>query len=111
MDFLAPENLLRFGYKDCVLCDVERKGEEKRCEGCSGRLDHATASSAEIRRERVRRTAGLLGLVYPGLGHFHAERYASGAFWASLLPLSLGLVLNVWKRATIGHAFLSLPRG
>ncbi len=111
MDFLEPENLLRFGYKDCVLCDVERKGEEKRCENCSGRLDQRDRLLREIWRERTRRTAGLLSLIYPGLGHFHAGRYAGGAFWASLLPLSLGLVLNVWKGFTAGHVFLLAAAG
>lgn len=111
MDFLKPENLLRFGYKDCVLCEVERKGEEKRCEPCSGRLDQRDRLLWEIRRERIRRTAALLSLVYPGFGHFHLGRYLHGIFWASLLPLSLGLVLNVWKGATIGHAFLLVEAG
>jgi NADPH-dependent glutamate synthase beta subunit-like oxidoreductase len=106
MDFLKPENLLRFGYKDCVLCDVERKGEGKRCERCSGRLDQRERLLWEIRRERIRRTAGRLSLIFPGLGHFYAGRYAGGAFWFSLLPLTLGPVLYVWKGATVGHAFL-----
>jgi NADPH-dependent glutamate synthase beta subunit-like oxidoreductase len=108
MDFLRPENLLRFGYKDCVLCDVERKGEEKRCERCSGRLDQRDRLLWEIRRDRTRREAGVFSLVYPGLGHFHVGRHAYGIFWASLLPLSLGLVLNVWRGITYGHAFLLL---
>ncbi len=111
MDFLKPENLLRYGYKDCVLCEVERKGEEKRCEPCSGRLDQRDRLLWEIRRERIRRTAGLLSLVYPGFGHFHLGRYFHAIFWASLLPLSLGLVLNVWKGVTFGHAFLLVEAG
>ncbi len=111
MDFLAPENLLRHGYKDCVLCDAERKGEEKRCEDCPGRLDQRERLLFEIRRERVRRTAGLLSLVFPGLGHIYAERYGTGLFWASLLPLALGLVLNVWKGFAIGHVALLAAAG
>jgi NADPH-dependent glutamate synthase beta subunit-like oxidoreductase len=107
-DFLLPENLLRYGYKDCVLCEVERKGEERRCKRCSGRLDQRERLLWEIRSKRIRREAGILSLAYPGLGHFHAGRYAFGAFWASLLPLSLGLVLNVWRGITYGHAFLLL---
>jgi NADPH-dependent glutamate synthase beta subunit-like oxidoreductase len=111
MDFLDPENLLRFGYKDCVLCEVERKGEEKRCERCSGRLDQRDRLLWEIRRARIRREAGVLSLVYPGLGHFHVGRHAYGIFWASLLPLTLGLVLNVWRGITYGHAILLLEAG
>jgi NADPH-dependent glutamate synthase beta subunit-like oxidoreductase len=111
MDFLDPENLLRFGYKDCVLCDVERKGEEKRCERCSGRLDQRDRLLREIWRERQRRTAGLLSLVCPGLGHFHAGRYAGGALWASLLPAALALAMHAWKGFTIGHVFLLAAAG
>ncbi len=111
MDFLEPESLLRCGYKDCVLCDVERKGEEKRCERCSGRLDQRDRLLWEIRRERILRTAGRLSLVCPGLGHAYAGRYAGGAFWASLLPLAFGLTLYVWKGATPGHAFLLATAG
>ncbi|MEW6721310.1 MAG: FAD-dependent oxidoreductase [Thermodesulfobacteriota bacterium] len=111
MDFLKPENLLRYGYKDCLLCEVERKGEEKRCEPCSGRLDQRERLLWEIRRERFRQTAGRLSLVFPGLGHIYDERYLGGIFWASLLPLTLGLVLNVWKGITWGHAFLLAEAG
>ncbi|MBP2673266.1 MAG: 4Fe-4S ferredoxin, iron-sulfur binding [Deltaproteobacteria bacterium] len=111
MEFLKPENLLRFGYKDCVLCDVERKGEEKRCERCSGRLDQRDRLLWEIRRERIRRTAARISLIYPGLGHIYDERYANGIFWASLLPFSLGLVLNVWKGVALGHAALAVSAG
>jgi len=110
-DFLLPENLLRFGYKDCVLCEVERKGEERRCEPCSGRLDQRERLLWEIRREQIRREAGVLSLIYPGLGHLHVGRHAAGAFWACLLPLSLGLVLNVWRGFTLGHAVLLLEAG
>lgn len=111
MDFLAPENLLRHGYKDCVLCDVERKGEEKRCGDCSGRLDQRERLLFEIRRERVRRTAGILSLVFPGLGQIYSGRYAAGLFWASLLPLALALPLNVWKGAAVGHIALLAAAG
>jgi len=111
MDFLRPENLLRFGYKDCVLCEVERKGEEKRCDRCSGRLGQRDRLLWEIHKDRIRRTAGMLSLLYPGLGHFYAGRVAYGIFWASLLPLSLGLVLNVWSGVTFGHAFLLAEAG
>ena len=106
MDFLHPEKLLRYGYKDCVLCDVPRPGEEKRCRNCSGRLGQRDRLLWEIRRERIRKTAGVLSLVYPGLGHLYSGRIAYGVFWAALLPLSLGLVLNVWSGITFGHAFL-----
>ncbi len=106
MDFLQPEKLLRYGYKDCVLCDVARPGEEERCRNCSGRLGQRDRLLWEIGRERMRKTAGILSLVFPGLGHLYSGRVAYGIFWASLLPLSLGLVLNVWSGATFGHAFL-----
>ena len=106
MDFLRPENLLRYCYKDCVLCDVARPGEEKRCRDCSGRLGQRDRLLWEIRRKRIRETAGVLSLVYPGLGHLYSGRIAYGVFWAVLLPLSLGLVLNVWSGITFGHGFL-----
>ncbi|MCL1927061.1 MAG: FAD-dependent oxidoreductase [Syntrophorhabdaceae bacterium] len=106
MDFIKPENLLRFGYKDCVLCEVEQKGKEKRCEGCSGRLDQRDRLLWEIRRERVRRNAGLMSLVYPGLGHLYSERYISGFFWVFLIPLTIGLVLNLWRGVNAGHLAL-----
>ncbi|HEX2720361.1 MAG TPA: hypothetical protein VHM71_05365, partial [Candidatus Deferrimicrobium sp.] len=106
IDSLRPENLLRSGYKDCVLCEVLHPGEEDRCRDCSGRLDQRDRLLWEIGRERIRRTAGVLSLVYPGLGHLYAGRIAYGIFWAALLPLSLGLVLNVGSGITIGHVFL-----
>lgn len=111
MDFLRPENLLRFGYKDCVLCEVRRPGEEKPCRNCSGRLGQRDRLLWEIHRERIRRVAGKLSLVYPGLGHLYAGRIVYGIFWALLLPLSLGLVLNVWSGITFGHGFLLLEAG
>ncbi|MHB1025706.1 MAG: FAD-dependent oxidoreductase [Desulfobacteria bacterium] len=111
MDSLRPENLLRSGYKDCVLCDVLRPGEEERCRDCSGRLDQRGRLLWEIRRERIRKTAALLSLVYPGLGHLYAGRVAYGVFWAALLPLSLGLVLNVGSGITFGHGLLLVEAG
>jgi NADPH-dependent glutamate synthase beta subunit-like oxidoreductase len=111
MDFLRPDNLLRSGYKDCVLCEVLRPGEEERCRDCSGRLDQRDRLLWEIRRERIRKTAGLLSLVYPGLGHFYSGRIVYGVFWASLLPLTLGLVLNVGSGITFGHLFLLVEAG
>jgi len=111
MDSLRPENLLRFGYKDCVLCEVARPGEENRCRNCSGRLGQRDRLLWEIHRERIRRTAGKLSLVYPGLGHLYSGRIAYGVFWAVLLPLSLGLVLNVWSGITFGHGFLLVEAG
>jgi len=111
MDFLRPENLLRFGYKDCVLCEVERKGEERRCERCSGRLDQRDRLLWEINRERIRRVAGRLSLVYPGLGHFYSGRTVYGVFWASLLPLGIALVLALWRGTTAGHLFLLAEAG
>jgi NADPH-dependent glutamate synthase beta subunit-like oxidoreductase len=111
MDFLSPENFLRFGYKDCILCEVERKGEEKRCKRCSGRVNQRDRLLWEINRARILRIAATLSLVFPGFGHFYAGRYAEGVFWASLIPLSMGLVLSVWQGPTIGHAVLLLEFG
>jgi len=111
MDFLLPEKLLRYGYKDCVLCEVLRPGEEERCRDCSGRLGQRDRLLWEIRRVRIRKTAGALSLVYPGLGHLYSGRIAYGVFWALLLPLSLGLVLNVWSGITYGHGFLLVGAG
>ena len=106
IDSLHPENLLRSGYKDCVLCEVPRPGEEERCRDCSGRLDQRDRLLWEIRRERIRKTAGILSLVYPGLGHLYSGRIAYGVFWAALLPLSLVLVLKVGSGITFGHGVL-----
>jgi NADPH-dependent glutamate synthase beta subunit-like oxidoreductase len=111
MDFLHPENLLRFGYKDCVLCEVERKGEEKRCLRCSGRADQRDRLLREIDRARIRRTAAKLSLIFPGIGHFYGGRRLMGFFWAALIPLSLGLAIDVWKGPTAGHAVLLLAFG
>ncbi len=111
MDFLRPENLLQFGYKDCLLCEVERKGDEKRCRRCSGKVGQRDRLLWEINRVRIRRIAGKLSLVYPGLGHFYSGRVLPGIFWASLIPATLGLVFNVWQGATLGHAFLLLAFG
>ncbi len=111
MDFLRPENLLQFGYKDCLLCEVERKGEESRCRRCSGRVGQRDRLLWEINRARIRRVAGRLSLVYPGLGHLYGGRILPGIFWASLIPLTLGLVVNVWQGPTLGHAFLLLAFG
>jgi NADPH-dependent glutamate synthase beta subunit-like oxidoreductase len=111
MDFLRPENLLRSGYKDCVLCEVERKGEEKRCARCSGLVDQRDRLLWEINRDRRRRIAGRLSLAWPGLGHFYAGRIVFGLFWASLLPVSVALVLSLWRGITPGHAFLLAEAG
>ncbi|MBE0568259.1 MAG: FAD-dependent oxidoreductase [Deltaproteobacteria bacterium] len=110
-DSLRPENLLRSGYKDCVLCEVLRPGEEERCRDCSGRLGQRDRLLWEIRREQVRKTAGALSLVYPGLGHLYSGRTLYGIFWAALLPLSLGLVLNLGSGINIGHGVLLLEAG
>jgi hypothetical protein len=111
MNFLSPENLLRFGYKDCVLCEVERKGEEKRCQPCSGRVDQRDRLLWEIHRARIRRTAARLSLVFPGLGHLYGGRILTGIFWASLLPLALVVPVALWKGPSPGHAFLLLAFG
>ena len=111
MDSLRPENLLRSGYKDCVLCEVRRPGEEERCRVCSGRQGQRDRLLWEIRRARIRKTAGILSLVYPGLGHLYSGRIAYGVFWSALLPLSLGLVLNVWSGITFGHGLLLIEAG
>jgi len=111
MDFLRPENLLRYGYKDCILCEVERKGEEKRCQPCSGRVDQRDRLLWEIHRARIRRNAAKLSLVFPGIGHFYSGRFLQGAFWASLIPLTLGLVISVWQGPATGHAVLLLAFG
>ncbi|MEK6779036.1 MAG: FAD-dependent oxidoreductase, partial [Candidatus Deferrimicrobiota bacterium] len=111
MDFLRPENLLRFGYKDCILCGVERKGDEKKCRRCSGRVNQRDRLLWEINRARIRRIASKLSVIYPGIGHFYGGRYLQGVFWAALIPLSLGLVLSVWQGWTIGHAVLLLGFG
>ncbi len=105
-ELLSAENLLRSGYKDCLLCEVERKGEEKRCLRCSGRVDQRDRLLWEINRGRIRRNAARLSLVYPGAGHFYSGRHLTGLFWASLLPLTAGLVRYVWHGPTAGHAFL-----
>ena len=111
MDFLRSENLLRFGYKDCVLCEVVRKGEEKRCLPCSGRVDQRDRLLWEIHRARRRRTAAKLSLIFPGLGHFYTGRPLQGFFWAALIPLSIVLVISEWKGPAIGHAALLLAFG
>ena len=106
MDFLRPENLLQFGYKDCLLCEVERKGEEKRCIRCVGRMDQRDRLLWEINRGRIRRNAARMSLAYPGAGHFYSGRYLTGVFWASLLPLTAVLVQGTWRGPTPGHLFL-----
>jgi NADPH-dependent glutamate synthase beta subunit-like oxidoreductase len=110
-DAILPENLLRSGYKDCLLCEVERKGEENRCRRCSGRLEQRDRLLWEIHRARIRRSAARLSLVYPGLGHFYGGRFLPGIFWGSLIPLSLWIVVKVWKGPTPGHAVLLLAFG
>ena len=60
---------------------------------------------------RRRRIAGRLSLAWPGLGHFYAGRIVYGLFWASLLPLSVALVLSLWRGVTPGHAFLLAEAG
>ena len=111
MDFLRPENLLRYGYKDCILCEVERKGEEKRCQPCSGRVDQRDRLLWEIQRARILRTSARLSLIFPGIGHFYSGRRLQAAFWAALIPLSLGLVISVWQGPAVGHSVLLLAFG
>ena len=111
MNFLSPENLLRYGYKDCVLCEVERKGEEKRCQPCSGRVEQRDRLLWEIHRGRIRRNAAKLSLVFPGLGHLYGGRTLTGIFWASLVPLAVAIPVALWKGPSPGHAFLLLAFG
>ncbi len=111
MDFLRPENLLRYGYKDCLLCEVERKGEEKRCHHCAGRVGQRDRLLWEINRERIRRISGKLAAFWPGAGHLYSGRYGVGFFWAVLVPLALGLLINVWQGPSIKSAFRLIGRG
>jgi NADPH-dependent glutamate synthase beta subunit-like oxidoreductase len=111
MDFLRPENLLRYGYKDCLLCEVERKGEEKRCRRCAGRVGQRDRLLWEINRERIRRVAGKLSLLWPGAGHIYSGRIASGVFWAVLIPLALGLMANVWQGPSLRAVLRALGNG
>src|SRR3972149_5820282 len=78
MNFLRPEELLQSGYKDCLLCEVERKGEEKRCLRCSGKAEQRDRLLWEINRERIHRNAARLSLAYPGAGHFYSGRDLAG---------------------------------
>jgi NADPH-dependent glutamate synthase beta subunit-like oxidoreductase len=111
MDFLRPENLLRYGYKDCLLCEVDRKGEENRCQRCSGRVGQRDRLLWEINRERIRRISGKLAWVWPGAGHIFSGRYAVGIFWAVLIPLALGLMVNVWQGPSIKSAIRLIRSG
>ena len=111
MEFLRPENLLQSGYKDCLLCEVERKGEEERCLRCYGRMDQRDRLLWEINRERIRRNAAMLSLAWPGAGHFYSGRYLTGIFWALLLPMTAVPVLGIWRGLTPGHAFLLFAIG
>ncbi|HEY3490349.1 MAG TPA: FAD-dependent oxidoreductase [Candidatus Deferrimicrobiaceae bacterium] len=111
MDFLRPENLLRYGYKDCLLCEVDRKGEEKRCRRCGGRVGQRDRLLWEINRERIRRNAATLSRFWPGAGHIYSGRYGIGFFWAILIPLALGLMVNVWQGPSIRSAFRMMGHG
>jgi NADPH-dependent glutamate synthase beta subunit-like oxidoreductase len=111
MEFLKPENLLQSGYKDCLLCEVERKGEEERCLRCYGRMDQRDRLLWEINRKRIRRNAAMLSLAWPGAGHFYSGRYLTGIFWALLLPMTAVPVLGIWRGLTPGHAFLLFAIG
>lgn len=111
MDFLHPENLLRFGYKDCLLCDAEQKGEEPRCRRCSGRLGQRDRLLWEIRRRRIRRNAGRIAFLWPGAGHIYSGRILFGLFWAVLIPLAMGLVINVWQGPSWRTSLEMLSKG
>jgi NADPH-dependent glutamate synthase beta subunit-like oxidoreductase len=105
--FLIPENQLESGYKDCVLCFVDRKGEEKRCHNCSGLKDAREKFLWEINRERIKRRSMALSLFFPGVGHIYSGRVFAGLFWMSLIPLTMGLVINTWQGPTVGHVLLA----
>lgn len=111
MDFLRPENLLRYGYKDCLLCEVERKGEEKRCQRCAGRVGQRDRLLWEINRERVRRISGKLAWLWPGAGHIYSGRHLVGIFWAVLVPLAMGLMINVWQGPSLKAMFRAVGGG
>lgn len=111
MEFLRPENLLRSGYKDCLLCEVERKGEERRCVRCSGKVGQRDRLLWEINRAWLLRRAARLSLLYPGLGHLLVGRYLGAVFWGSLLPLILVPIYGAWRGPTSGHLFLLLALG
>lgn len=111
MDFLRPENLLRYGYKDCLLCEVERKGEEKRCRRCAGRVGQRDRLLWEINRERIRRISGKVSWFWPGAGHIYSGRYGVGFFWAILIPLALGLMINVWQGPSLKAVLGAIGNG
>ena len=89
-----------------MLCEVERKGEEKRCLRCPGRFEERERLLWEIHRAMILRNAARLSLAYPGAGHLYSGRFLAGIFWASLLPLTAALVFGLWREPTPGHAFL-----
>src|SRR3989304_4376212 len=90
MNFLRPEELLQSGYKECLLCEGERKGEEKRCLRCSGKAEQRDRLLWEINRERIRRNAARLSLAYPGAGHFYRGRDLGGVFLGPPAPSAGG---------------------
>ncbi len=90
---------------------MENKGEEKRCRNCSGRVNARDKLLWELGKERIKKVASILSLIYPGLGHFYSGRYLLGVFWASFIPLSLGLVINTWQGLNWGHLVLFATYG
>ncbi|NIO17214.1 MAG: FAD-dependent oxidoreductase [Deltaproteobacteria bacterium] len=104
---MIPENQLEFGYKDCSLCFVEKKGDESRCSGCSGRYSAREKLLWKINRKRIKRISRLLSLIFPGLGHLYAGRLSTGLFWIALIPLTMGLVINTFQGLTVGHLVLA----
>lgn len=90
------------------MCRVEEKGRALRCRGCRGKLrgrDRLLAEVGELRRSR--KIGVWLSTVAPGFGQIFLGRWSTGLLLGILIPLSIGLVMSVWKGFTYGHAFIA----
>jgi NADPH-dependent glutamate synthase beta subunit-like oxidoreductase len=89
------------GYAECYFCTVEKKRQALRCRRCTGRLDlrERLLHSAEERSRR--KTARLLSLVMPGLGHAYGAQPGAGLFYFAIVAIGAGYFATLPEEGAI----------
>jgi NADPH-dependent glutamate synthase beta subunit-like oxidoreductase len=91
------------GYAECHFCTVKNKRLSWRCVSCVGRLSlrERLARAAEERRRR--KTASVLSLLLPGLGHLYRSSPGTGLFFLTLLGMAAGYFVFIEGEMTSGR--------
>jgi len=77
------------GFAECHFCRVKPRRRSWRCWRCVGRLGLRERFVREAEQRLRRRTAPVLSLVFPGLGHLWAGHPAGGALFFVILAIGI----------------------